>query len=221
MIKFSRYIFIFTCINLMSSCSSRDLLSSTFFTSVSPLFELLQENKDFISRDLVNSIPYASALISFGTKQKSLVILGKKENSVNTWISADKIIFEEKNGIIIRTVGLPNDLFQKLGPKRYDYSEIIKKEQANSFYYSFRKPTLNNLKVETLSRFVRKENVSILGHHKELLLIEETLLSKKINWKRTNQYWVDPKSFFVWKSIQHLSPRLPPLIIEVTKKPAY
>ena len=66
-----------------------------------------------------------------------------------------------------------------------------------------------------------EDEVKILENEMELVLIKERIYASKINWKKDNLYWIDPKTYFSWKSIQHLSPKLPPLTIEVTKKPAY
>ena len=52
-----------------------------------------------------------------------------------------------------------------------------------------------------------------------LSLIEEDLKNEYLGWSVTNKYWLDDEGY-VWKSIQHISPKLPPFIIEVTKKPA-
>ena len=49
--------------------------------------------------------------------------------------------------------------------------------------------------------------VPLLGHNKYL------------GWKVKNRFWYDSEAF-IWKSEQHLSPKLPLIQIEVTKKPA-
>ena len=64
------------------------------------------------------------------------------------------------------------------------------------------------------------EDIEILGRVRSLVLVEELITNKEINWTRRNKYWVDPDTFFVWKSIQHISPKLPEFVFEVTKKPA-
>ncbi len=51
-------------------------------------------------------------------------------------------------------------------------------------------------------------------------MIDENLFSERINWKASNKYWVDPETNFIWKSVQSISPKLPPLEIMITKKPA-
>ena len=54
-----------------------------------------------------------------------------------------------------------------------------------------------------------RQEVEILGRYKSLVLIEEKISNDYINWKKVNRYWVDPETFFVWKSIQFISPKLP------------
>ena len=46
--------------------------------------------------------------------------------------------------------------------------------------------------------------------------IEENINQIRLDGKE-NKYWVDDSNF-VWKSIQSISPRLPKIYIEVTKK---
>ena len=48
----------------------------------------------------------------------------------------------------------------------------------------------------------------------------KTIENKMINWKYDNNYWVDPKDGFVWKSIQQIAPNVPPIILEITKAPS-
>ena len=53
----------------------------------------------------------------------------------------------------------------------------------------------------------------------KLNLIEEELHNKYLGWKVKNRFWYDSEGF-IWKSEQHLSPKLPLIQIEVTKKPS-
>ena len=75
------------------------------------------------------------------------------------------------------------------------------------------------MKVNVERRFVRKESVQLLGHEKQLNLIEERIENDYIGWRATNKFWVDDE-MFIWKSHQSISPKLPKFYIEVTKKPA-
>ena len=61
--------------------------------------------------------------------------------------------------------------------------------------------------------------ISILGKEKNLILYEENLSNSYLGWNVTNKFWVDEDNF-VWRSEQFISPKLPKVIIEVTKKPS-
>ena len=76
--------------------------------------------------------------------------------------------------------------------------------------------------IGTIKRHVNKfqEEVSILGHKRTLLLIEERILNSYIRWEHTNKYWVDEKTGYVWQSLQMIAPNLPPISIQITKKPS-
>ena len=63
-----------------------------------------------------------------------------------------------------------------------------------------------------------KRDIQLTFDRKELFYVSEKISSEEISWYEENSYWIDSKDF-VWKSIQHISPRLPPIYIEVTKKP--
>ena len=202
------------------SCSRVDLLSNSYATSISLLTDYFDGNVQIYNRELIESIPYASSLIAFDNRSKSLIILETINRKESVWISSDNIRFKEIDGRINQTIGLPNDLY---GIKRpaLSFKEILDKKKVNYVsYYSFRKPKLNNLKVEVIAEVIGLQEVMILENQMELVLIKERINASQINWKKDNLYWIDPKTYFLWKSIQHLSPKLPPLKIEVTKKPA-
>ena len=105
-----------------------------------------------------------------------------------------------------------NDLYEINRPS-IKFEEILKKGSTRNYvaYYSFKKPSLNNLRVEISAKVIGNQRIKIHQDYKDLILVEERLVSKKINWKKTNRYWVDPENFFVWKSEQNISPKLPML----------
>ena len=73
------------------------------------------------------------------------------------------------------------------------------------------------MRVEAKRKFIKTERTELLGSTKELNIIEERISNNFIGWKETNMYWVDSDGF-VWKSEQHVSPKLPRFEIEVTKR---
>ena len=63
-----------------------------------------------ISADLIKNIPYASMTVKMGNGPRGLLILESKIFQENIWVSADEIYIKEKNGKIIQTKGLNNNL---------------------------------------------------------------------------------------------------------------
>lgn len=205
---------------ILGGCSQYNYLSSSYTTAYNLLTNQFTNDESIFNKDLIENIPYASSIISFGNNDKSLIILESTKGNKNTWVSADKIKIIESNGRVERSIGLPNDLYSIERPK-LNFNKIIEEGKFSYIaYYSFRNPFLNSLKVEVRSIAVGNEIIEILGLKKELMLIEETLYSPLINWSAKNKYWYDPATDFVWKSSQHISPRLPIINIEVTKKPS-
>ena len=163
MIKFylAKFIKILIVLFTLTSCSNLDLSSPS-----SPLSNLLLNNfskaSAAINKETIESIPYASSLISFGGNTKSLIILESTKEDSNTWISSDKVRFIEKKGRINRSLGMPSDLYFIERPD-LDFDFLVKEGNFSYIaYYSFRSPVLNNLKVEINSNVVGLETVNIL-----------------------------------------------------------
>ena len=228
--KFSPYLFkllqVFTVAIVLSLGACASITSGNVAPSYFIAFEALKDTifgqpDNLITRGLVEKIPYASAKLKIGKGPAGLVILESIENKQYTWVSADKIFVVVKNGRIVRTLGLSNNLTSFESPKQ-TFKELI--EESNPIldyfiYCSYDNPLLINLKIQVHLTKKGFQNITILGEAKSLILIEEEISNDYIGWKAKNQYWVDPKDFFVWKSIQHISPKLPEFIFEVTKKP--
>ncbi len=214
---------LFKCIFIVSilpGCALKNYNSPTFSTAFSLISDGFTSQNNEIESNLIDEIPYASLLISFGNNTKSLLILETIKNEKNIWTSSDSINVIELNGRIIRTVGLPNDLYNIDRPK-LKFLELLKEEKHSyTSYYSFRNPSLNNLKVDVSSKVLGNETIEILGKKMSLIRIEESLYGELINWRVKNLFWIDPETGFVWQSRQYISPNLPYIDIQVTKKPA-
>ena len=174
---------------------------------------------EFITRELVNNIPYASLTLKIGKGPKGLLILESLKNEKSYWVSADSIYLVIKDGRIIRTEGLENDLKAIIYP-RISFKEILDGEFKNfKAYYSYENPELNNLELQLNYSLIRKEEVNVLGRTMDLVLVHEDIFNEQLGWKFTNKYWLDD-DYFIWKSVQYLSPLVPEFNIEITKKPS-
>ena len=236
--------------SFLISCSSNpltDFVKSNLY--INSIQRIIYGYPDFpITRELVESIPYASLRLKIGKGPAGLMILQKKEDGIYSWVSKDKVLLQIKGGRIVRTSGLNNDLID------YYYSDDLllkdllsensvvlenkKRDRLFSFvkfnrfpkknepkgYLSSRSISLSNpavraLEVQTTTEGLGMETIKILDREYETYLIKETVYNKKIKWRHENFFWIDPVEGKVRKSIQQIAPNVPPILIEITKAP--
>ena len=173
-----------------------------------------------LTRELVDNIPYASMRLKIGKGSAGLLILETKNDDINTWVSSDEVRIVEKNGQIIRTLGLPNNLTSVRSPET-NFLDLVEKTEIKNFksFISLDNPEVFELKLNVRIIHEGVELVEILDKKYSLIhfIIEKE--NKYIRWKSKDHYWISPEDGFVWKSIQNISPDNPPFIMEVTKKP--
>ncbi len=204
---------------ILSSCATIDTnnIAPGYVEAFSSIKQIILGYEENIKPEIISNIPYASMLVKIGRGPTALMILEKINEDEYTWVSSDGVYLVIKNGKIIKTFGLSNNLQEKLTTfKTWKRDSIHAKDFIS--YYSFNQPELNNLKVNSSFYFQEIERVELIFGQKDLKLIEEYIESDEVGWFATNKYWID-RDDYVWKSVQYVSPRLPAFYIEVTKKP--
>ncbi|MDE2184890.1 MAG: YjbF family lipoprotein [Alphaproteobacteria bacterium] len=64
------------------------------------------------------------------------------------------------------------------------------------------------------------ETISILGKDIHTRRIDESCRSDdSLDWSFRNVFWVDPETGLVWRSIQHVNPKLDAVEIDVLRPP--
>ena len=174
-----------------------------------------------ITRELIDNIPYASSMISIGNGPIGLMILESIKGNESVWITADEIYFVIKKGKIVETKGLSNNLSNLLLPSYFEDSDLrqISQQETLNFYYSYDEPELIDLEVKVNYTNMGPRLVNILDDEKELILVKEKISNDYIGWQVENKYWIDDTGY-VWKSQQYISPKLPSINYEITKKPS-
>lgn len=214
--KLTIYVFIFF---ILGSCASIDTnkIAPGYKEAYINIKKLILGQENQIKPEVIKNIPYASMLVKIGNGPTALMILESKNDEEYLWVSSDGVYLLIKNGQIIKTSGLNNNLTESISPD-ITWSDDIYNNKEFISYRSYNLPTLNNLKLTHTYSKKDNRNVPMINGKKKLQLIEEKISSKKVAWYETNKYWVDDNNF-VWKSVQHISPRLPEISFEVTKKP--
>ena len=208
---------------LVSCASWPSNIAGNFNQTFKAISSLIYGYEDFpINQALVDQIPYASLRMKIGKGPAGLLILESVDKNEYTWVSADDIYITTRNGRIVRAEGLPNNLLDFFSTEP-SFEEIL--TNNNQIDEHFRYITLDNpevfdMRLEVNYRRLDLEIVSILDEEKELVLIEEVIENNYIRWKHTNKYWVDQSTGFVWQTIQEIAPNIPPIFIQITKKPS-
>ena len=203
-------IFFVTC-----SCSS---LSNNIAPGYSDAFKLAKDylygSEDNINKELVNAIPYASMKVQIGRGPVALLILEQILNDVEYWVSADKAYIAIKNGRIVQTSGLTNNL---IGTTSFENSLIS--DSTYTFLNNYQQPRLDSFKISASVKKKQTDEIVLINGTKTLTLYEETIKNDFVGWNATNRYWMDSNGF-IWKSEQNISPKLPTIYIQITKKPS-
>lgn len=174
-----------------------------------------------ITPELIKNIPYASMLVKIGNGPYGLMILESVNDDKSTWVSADGIYFVIKNGRIIKSQGLNNNLTQTSLPYFFTSESYLKEslEKQIKFYYSYDKPYLSSLEISANYDIGKSKSEDLLMINKDLREVKEKITNDQIRWKAVNKYWIDDEGY-VWKSEQTISPKVPKIYLEVTKKPS-
>ena len=215
-----KIIFLFPIVFFIS-CSSLNngKIAPGYFQAFESITNLIFGYDNQIDPQIIEKIPFASIKVRIGNGPEALMILQRVNGDEYTWVSADEVYLVIKNGKIIKTQGLPNNLFENLTSFiGWNDVDILDKKEKFISYYSFKDPELNNLEVFSQYSNRGKTELQLTFVKKQLLLLNERISAESIGWEKINSYWLDDQKY-VWKSVQHISPRLPPIYYEVTKKP--
>ena len=218
-----RKLLIFKIIIVLAGCSALPPnVAGNFNQTFKAFSALIYGYEDYpINQALIDEIPYASLRMKIGKGPAGLLILESIDQDGYTWVSADNIYITTRGGRIIRAEGLNNNLVDFVSSEP-SFKELIDGDYIQSQFrmISLDNPSVFNMKLKVSYKRVGFEEVIILDKKRELILIEETIENPYIRWKYNNKYWVDKNTGYVWQSIQEIAPNIPPIFIQITKKPS-
>lgn len=201
----------------LSNCSK----ISNFDAFVKAPQNLLKNpNKAQITRENISTLPYASIAAKIHSSNPSRIILGQILGNQLFWYSAEKEVLVTEFGRVVRSFGLEHDL---LGLRFSDDSAHLHLHQLQkplkiTYFLDLNRKNLQNLMAEAVYSLVKPEKITIYDITYDTLKISEKVYVKEIDWRFENIYWVHVQDGYVWKSIQHLHPKLDPIEISVLKR---
>jgi hypothetical protein len=165
----------------------------------------------------------SSIAVRMGDGAQALLILRRYDGDDLHWISAEREVIVTRRGRVVKTYGLPQDL--------KDTSFLTRDPLgAPEAGFAASAECLREIDLEPAhqdgvvvrSRFATagSEEIDILGDRFATTVLHEEGAAPDIAWNFVNQYWIDPRSGYVWKSRQFAAPQLPPLEIIIYRPAA-
>ena len=179
-------------------------------------------NNGSVPREQAAAVPYASLGYRLNGERENLLVLATDTNGDLLWTSASHVVLVTRDGRLIRTVGLPHNiasvtptLSAAMTPPRQvlksAFTSIRSADFPDDGHYSV------PIRCKTVSR--GRATITILGKALSTVRADETCESSSLGWSFRDSYWVDAQTGFVWRSIQHLTPKGDTVETEVLRPP--
>lgn len=178
------------------------------------------------TRDEVIALPYAQLGLARGEEgPRGILVLADVLGDELVWISGNRVHIVTLRGRVVRTTGLHSDfagtsfrgedLWDLTDPARAALSateleRIVRIEPGQA----------HPVRMSSLFALDGEERIEILGQAIDTVRYREEIDVPEWRWKAVNRWWLDPQTRMVWRSVQHLTPDQPPLLLEVLKRPA-
>ncbi|MDB5968947.1 MAG: hypothetical protein JWQ90_1397 [Hydrocarboniphaga sp.] len=175
------------------------------------------------SRAQVEAAPYAQLGVRIGNGSRGIMVLAEKSGDDLQWLSANRIMLVTRHGRIVKTVGLPTDLSGCVlfGPDLLEqYNFAAPAAPSGMLRRSIDIGAAFGIPVQSKFTVEGDESISILDQSFDTLRIREDMESSDRKWRHPNRYWLSKRSPMAWRSLQHISPDMAPIELEVLKRPA-
>ena len=187
-----RNLSIFLLLFLFTSCASLDKgnLAPGYSQAYDAIKSAIFGYKNEIDPKIVANIPYASMIVRIGKGPQALMILERIEEENYIWVSADDVYLITRNGKVIKTHGLHNNLVERVSSLK-NWKEASISNQEFISYLSFDNPELNNLKTISIFKNNGSQEEKLMFNKKKLTYISEQLSSSRVGWREENLYWIN------------------------------
>ena len=164
------------------------------------------------------AIPFATIGIRLGNGPQAIATLATDDGTQRLWASGQKVmIATTRSGQIQRTVGLGNNLTWMIPSGS---SEGNPAARRSTWTADFADLGIYAATIQCDAIASANVQISILGNSIATRRTNVRCVAPQLNWSFQNAYWTDLQTGQVWKSIQHVHPKLDPIEIETLRPPA-
>lgn len=205
---------------ILSSCgktpefkNAMETMGNIMFGFPDPLF----------GRDDIRKLPYATIRAKLGKGPRVIMLLARYDGEKLHWVSSDRNVIVTQDGLVVRTVGLPDDLAgaQLLNgnPLAQGLHHLTAPMRATRIF-DYGESTRSSIQIESVFEPAGRETIEIMDLKFDTVVVRERAVAREVNWTFENYHWLDPESGRIWKSRQTINRTLPPLLLEVLKPAA-
>lgn len=147
---------------------------------------------------------------------EAILILAKTEQGELGWYGDTHDIVFTRDGLVDRTVGLPQNLDASAFPGDNPFHSGLQ-NLTGPVNYTRRMDWSPDYRYGVILQGQLEprgiEDVEILGKVRRLRRVDESLTARGVHL--SNRYWVDPSDGFIWKSRQYVAPDYPLELIQL------
>ncbi len=163
-----------------------------------------------VARETAAAIPYATMGLEYGFSPQVLLVLGQTTGGQLDWYAGDQLYVATRQGRLVRTVGLPNDLGGRRAPSG-------QQPGSSAIAYILDFPDMGVFGAAALcsSTDTGESMVEIFGTAIPTRHVVEHCSVPALRWTFDNEYWEDRMTRYVWRSRQYVHPKSPPIVLEI------
>lgn len=206
----------------IASCGTSNIPALSSIYSAAEL--AVGSGKDItLSRADISKLPFASCYARINDSARAFLVLSKIQNDNLHWISADRNIIVSTHGRVTKTVGLSSDLLNttflrsSTDIREFYLSGEAKTEKSTNRLVDISPGNLYGMPIDSVLSRGRQETIQIAELMFDTHTIIEDCEAADLDWKFRNIYWVDSQTGFVWQSVQHITPTLGTVTMNILK----
>lgn len=199
-----RYVFMIVVCLLMTACSqSQKGIGETFKVGLfgTPDVELTAEQ--------VHDIPYASIYARINDGSQIFLVLAYAENGNLKWLTRDKAMLVTRNGRLVKTLGLPDNLLEVTNlasDPLIQANRIVDGTQWTRIQSWTEGQQLRSATLSSRFSLAGMETVTVLNAPHAYRVINEDVTVTEMNIHYQNRFWIEPATGAVRKTQQFIGP---------------
>jgi hypothetical protein len=195
---------------LLAGCSSSDNSTYSQFYKVAKQSLAASFGNVRVTREQAAAIPYASIGYSLDGGNQNILVLATDNGGEQLWTAATHVVLVMRDGRIVRSVGLGNDL---AGSSTRESGGLP--APAAAIHGPFTTTRLRDypdsgqygVSLTCRSSVRGRQTIKLLGQAIVTVRIDEACTSSALRWSFVDSYWVDPESGLAWRTRQHIHPK--------------